>query len=245
MGLCPMLYPSNVEFIPYCVYYRFDNLEMNADDISKIIRVLRRESPGWDVPAVTLEAESSHDPFRVLISTVLSLRTKDETTAAASGRLFSIADNPEDMLNLGEKEIIQAIYPVGFYRTKAKNIRGICRDLIDKYGSRVPDDLENLLQLKGVGRKTANLVLTLGYGKHGICVDTHVHRISNRLGYLKTRNPHDTEMALRNKLPKRYWIEYNSLLVAFGQHICRPVSPKCTLCPIESCCDKAGVQKSR
>lgn len=218
---------------------------MNADDISKIIRVLRGESPGWDVPAVTLEAESSRDPFRVLISTVLSLRTKDETTAAASGRLFSIADNPDDMLKLGEKEIIQAIYPVGFYRTKAKNIRGICRDLIDKYGSRVPDDLEKLLQLKGVGRKTANLVLTLGYGKHGICVDTHVHRISNRLGYIKTKNPHDTEMALRNKLPKRYWIEYNSLLVAFGQHICRPVSPKCTLCPVERYCDKAGVQKSR
>jgi endonuclease III len=218
---------------------------MKPDDINKVIGILRAESPKWDVPAVTLEAETSHDPFRVLISTVLSLRTKDETTAEASRRLFGIADTPEKMLELPEREIIQAIYPVGFYRTKAKNIREICRDLIEKYDSRVPDDLDDLLGLKGVGRKTANLVLTLGYGKYGICVDTHVHRISNRLGYIETGGPHETEMALREKLPKRHWIEYNSLLVAFGQHTCRPVSPKCSLCPVERYCDKAGVRKSR
>ncbi|MFI5321961.1 MAG: endonuclease III domain-containing protein [Thermodesulfobacteriota bacterium] len=218
---------------------------MNSDDIGKIIRILRRESANWDVPVVTLEAETSHDPFRVLISTVLSLRTKDETTAEASRRLFGLADTPEKMLELPEREVIRAIYPVGFYRTKAKNILKICRDLIEKYYSRVPDDLDKLLQLKGVGRKTANLVLTLGYWKHGICVDTHVHRISNRLGYIDTRNPHQTEIELRKKLPKIYWIEYNSLLVAFGQHTCRPVSPKCSLCPVEIYCEKAGVRKSR
>jgi endonuclease-3 len=218
---------------------------MKDGHISKIIRILKKEFPKWSVPAVTLEAETTRDPFRVLISTVLSLRTKDETTAEASRRLFALADNPRDMLALSEKEIVKAIYPVGFYRTKAKNILGICRELIDKHGSCVPDDLEELLRLKGVGRKTANLVLTLGYGKHGICVDTHVHRISNRFGYIGTRTPYDTEMALRKKLPKRYWIDYNSLLVAFGQYLCRPLSPKCSVCPVEMYCDKIGVVISR
>lgn len=218
---------------------------MKAGDISRIIRILKKEYPGWNVPAVTLEAETTRDPFRVLISTVLSLRTKDETTAGASRRLFALADTPEAMLALGEKEIAEAIYPVGFYRTKAKNIRGICRELIERYDSRVPAELDELLGLKGVGRKTANLVLTLGYGKDGICVDTHVHRISNRLGYIKTRTPYDTEMELRKKLPRRHWIDYNSLLVAFGQHLCRPISPKCSTCPVESFCDKAGVGKRR
>ncbi len=218
---------------------------MKADDIHEVIRCLKKAAPKWDVPAVTLEAETSRDPFRVLISTVLSLRTKDETTARASRRLFAIADNPRDMLKLGEKEIAEAIYPVGFYRTKAKNIREICGDLINKYGSGVPDDLDELLKLKGVGRKTANLVLTLGYNKQGICVDTHVHRISNRLGYIDTKTPHETEMALRKKLPREYWIDYNSLLVAFGQSLCRPVSPMCSVCPVSPYCDRVGVVKSR
>lgn len=218
---------------------------MKPGDISRIISILKKEYPGWNVPAVTLEAETTGDPFRVLISTVLSLRTKDETTAAASGRLFALAGTPEAMLALDEKEIAEAIYPVGFYKTKAKNILGICRELIQRHGSRVPDDLDELLKLKGVGRKTANLVLTLGYGKPGICVDTHVHRISNRLGYIETRTPYDTEMELRRKLPAKHWIDYNSLLVAFGQHLCRPVSPKCSICPVEAYCGKAGVGKSR
>lgn len=218
---------------------------MKADDINKVIAILRKEAPKWDVPAVTLEAESSRDPFRVLISTVLSLRTKDETTARASRRLFKLADNPRDMLALSEEEIIEAIYPVGFYRTKAKNIRQICADLIANYDSEVPDNLDELLKLNGVGRKTANLVLTLGYGKHGICVDTHVHRISNRLGYIETSAPDDTEMALRKKLPRKHWIDYNSLLVAFGQHLCRPISPICSSCPVENYCGKVGVARSR
>lgn len=197
------------------------------------------------MPIVTLTAETSRDPFKVLISTILSLRTLDTTTAKVSKRLFEIADNPHDMLKLSVKEVERAIYPVGFYKTKARTILYICREIVEKYDSRVPDDIDELLNLKGVGRKTANLVVTLGYGKPGICVDTHVHRISNRLGYIKTKTPYETEMVLRGKLPKKYWIEYNDILVAFGQHLCRPISPKCSVCPVENYCDKVGVEKSR
>jgi len=218
---------------------------MRHEDIHKIVRILSKETRKWDVPIVTLTAETYHDPFRVLISTILSLRTQDTTTAKVSKRLFELADNPQDMLKLSVKEIEKVIYPIGFYKTKARTIRYLCRELIDKYKSRVPDDLDELLKLKGVGRKTANLVVTLGYGKAGICVDTHVHRISNRLGYIKTKTPLETEMLLRKKLPKKYWIEYNDLLVSFGQHLCRPISPWCSVCPIESYCDKVGVDKSR
>ena len=218
---------------------------MRHEDIHKIVRILSKETRKWDVPIVTLTAETYHDPFRVLISTILSLRTQDTTTAKVSKRLFELADNPHDMLKLSVKEIEKVIYPIGFYKTKARTIRYLCRELIDKYKSRVPDELEELLKLKGVGRKTANLVVTLGYGKPGVCVDTHVHRISNRLGYIKTKTPFETEMLLRKKLPKKYWIEYNDLLVSFGQHLCRPISPWCSVCPIESYCDKVGVDKSR
>lgn len=218
---------------------------MKDGDIHTVIRILRRESRKWDVPVVTLTAETSRDPFKVLISTILSLRTQDATTAMASERLFRLADNPRDMLNLSPKEIEKAIYPVGFHKTKARTVLHICRELVEKHGSRVPDDIDELLKLKGVGRKTANLVVSLGYGKPGICVDTHVHRISNRWGYLKTKTPLETEMGLREKLPKRYWIEYNSLLVALGQRICRPISPRCSECPIERYCDRVGVEKSR
>jgi len=218
---------------------------LKDSDVHKIINILREETRKWDVPIVTLTAETYHDPFRVLISTILSLRTQDTTTAKVSKRLFELADNPHDMLKLSVKEIEKVIYPIGFYKTKARTIRYLCRELIDKYKSRVPDDLDELLKLKGVGRKTANLVVTLGYGKAGICVDTHVHRISNRLGYIKTKTPLETEMLLRKKLPKKYWIEYNDLLVSFGQHLCRPISPWCSVCPIESYCDKVGVDKSR
>jgi len=218
---------------------------MKADYIHKIVKILAKETPKWDVPIVTLVAESSKDPFKVLISTVLSLRTKDETTAVASRRLFKLAGSPADMLKLSEKEIIDAIYPVGFYKTKAKNIHEICKGLITKYDSIVPNDIDELLKFKGVGRKTANLVVTLGYGKPGICVDTHVHRISNRFGYMKTKTPDETETALRKKLPKEYWIDYNNLLVSFGQHLCRPISPKCSICPVIKFCDRVGVLKSR
>jgi endonuclease-3 len=214
-------------------------------DIDSAIRILRREVPRWDTPIVTLMAETYESPFRVLVSCILSLRTQDATTAKASHRLFAVADTAPAMLKLTAKKIEKLIYPVGFYRTKAKNILEICRTLIAQHDGKVPDEIDELLKLKGVGRKTANLVVTLGYGKPGICVDTHVHRISNRWGYVKTKTPEKTEFALRDKLPKPYWIEYNDLLVSFGQHLCRPISPVCSQCPVEKYCDRIGVTVRR
>jgi endonuclease-3 len=216
-----------------------------TQDIPKIIAVLKSEYRRWKMPSVTRTARKSRDPFKGLISTILSLRTKDETTSSASRRLFKMADNPRDILALSPEQIEKAIYPVGFYRNKAKIIREVSETIIEKYDSRVPDDIDELLKLKGVGRKTANLVVTLGYGKPGVCVDTHVHRISNRWGFIETKTPFETEMVLREKLPGRYWVDYNSLLVAFGQTICRPISPRCTECKIEAFCERVGVAKSR
>mgnify|MGYP000867562496 CR=1 FL=1 len=218
---------------------------MEDRDIEKIVEILRESVKEWKQPVVTQIAERDRDPFRILISTILSLRTKDEVTKIASERLFSLARTPEEMLRLEEEEIERAIYPVGFYRNKAKTIKEICKVLIERYNGRVPDDIDELLKLKGVGRKTANLVITLGYNKPGICVDTHVHRISNRLGYVKTKTPEETEFALRGKLPKEYWIEFNDLLVTLGQTICHPVSPRCSICPISGYCDRVGVKRSR
>lgn len=217
----------------------------NSDNIAKVIRILKKESKDWDVPVVNFTANATGDPFKVLLSTILSLRTKDETTAGASQRLFEFADTPEEIISLGVEKIRELIYPVGFYRRKAENIVDISQKLVNEYGSLVPDDIDELLDFKGVGRKTANLVITLGYGKPGICVDTHVHRICNRLGYVKTKTPDKTEIELRKKLPKRYWIDLNYLLVAFGQHLCRPVSPFCSSCPVEEYCMKTGVSIHR
>jgi endonuclease-3 len=214
-------------------------------EIHHAIRILRREVPKWEKPIVTAVAETSHSPFHVLISCVLSLRTQDSTTAAASRRLFDLAETPQTMVKLSAQTIETAIYPVGFYRTKAKAIREICRTLIEDYGGKVPDEIDELLKLKGVGRKTANLVVTLGYRKPGICVDTHVHRISNRWGYIRTKTPEETESALRKKLPARYWIEYNDHLVTFGQNLCKPISPYCSRCPVRKYCDRVGVTTSR
>ena len=218
---------------------------MKEREIHSAMKILRREVPRWDTPIVTLMAETYESPFRVLISCVLSLRTQDATTAKASHRLFAVADSPKAMTKLTAKRIEKLIFPVGFYRTKAKNILSICQTLIDGYGGRVPDEIDELLKLKGVGRKTANLVVTLGYKKPGICVDTHVHRISNRWGYVRTRTPEKTEVALRMKLPKQYWIEYNDLLVSFGQHLCRPISPMCSQCPVSKYCDQISVTARR
>jgi endonuclease-3 len=218
---------------------------MTDREIHSAIRILRREVPKWQTPIVTLVAENSESPFQVLISCILSLRTQDTTTAQASWRLFALADAPETMSRLSIQKIEKAIFPVGFYHTKAKVIRGICRTLLKDYSGRVPDEIDELLKLKGVGRKTANLVVTLGYRKPGICVDTHVHRISNRWGYVRTKNPLTTEFALRAKLPEQYWLEYNDLLVTFGQHLCRPISPMCSRCPVAKYCDRVGVGVSR
>ena len=213
--------------------------------ISRVIQALRKASTGWDAPVVTEMVGFSRDPYLVLIACLLSLRTKDETTGPAARRLFALADTPERMVSLTPTQVKKAIYPVGFYKTKARTVLDISQILIDKYESRVPDEIDELLLFKGVGRKTANLVVTLGFQKPGICVDTHVHRISNRWGYVETKNPEETEMALRAILPKRFWIGYNDHLVAFGQTLCHPTSPKCSLCPIERYCEKIDVKRSR
>ena len=212
--------------------------------IKDIIDILRIETKRFKEPIVTTISKKK-DPFKVLISTILSLRTKDETTHKASERLFKKADTPSKIIKLSPEEIEKLIYPVGFYRRKARNIIEVSKILIEQYDGKVPDTIPKLLKLPGVGRKTANLVITLGYGKLGICVDTHVHRISNRLGLVKTRTPEETEFALRKILPKKYWIEYNDLLVTWGQNICTPVSPKCSICKISHLCPKVGVKKHR
>ena len=213
--------------------------------ISTVVEILRKAVAHLPDPSVTLVGKKWKSPFLVLISCLLSLRTKDQTTLPASERLFALANTPQAMLKLSIAQIEKAIYPVGFYKTKAKRIKEICADLIGRFESKVPDDLEQLLTFKGVGRKTANLVLTEGFGKMGICVDTHVHRISNRLGYVKTTTPEKTEWALRKKLPKEFWIEYNTLLVLWGQNFCKPISPLCSQCPINRICQRKGVGISR
>ncbi len=219
---------------------------MQAQEIHAVIRTVKREIARWPDPVVGVVArESGRDPFLVLISCLLSLRTKDKTTAEASARLFALASTPATMQHLSQSTVESAIYPVGFYRTKAKHIQQICTQLLDRYHGRVPDEIEELLTLPGVGRKTANLVVTVGYEKPGICVDIHVHRISNRWGYVETKTPDETEKALRAKLPRKYWITFNDLLVPYGQHLCQPVSPLCSQCKIADYCDRVGVTKNR
>jgi endonuclease III len=218
---------------------------MVSFDIDKVMAALEEAVKAWDTPAVTIVSQRDHDPFKVLISCILSLRTKDTTTGAASARLFGLADTAEKMLGLTRTQIEEAIYPVGFYHTKAEQIIGICRLLLEKYDGYVPESIEELLCFKGVGRKTANLVMTLGFGKPGICVDTHVHRICNRWGYVETATPEETEFRLREILPKKYWLRINDLLVTFGQNLCRPVSPFCSKCTIYEYCKRVNVAKNR
>jgi endonuclease-3 len=213
--------------------------------IDRFIAILKGHYRTWNAPVITLMANSGASPYQVLISTILSLRTRDEVTAAASKRLFARAAEPCAMIALGVDAIAREIYPVGFYPTKSKRIVDISRIIIDRYKGVVPDEIDELLTLPGVGRKTANLVLVEGYRKNAICVDTHVHRISNRIGYVKTSSPDKTEMALRKILPLKYWIEYNEMMVAFGQVICRPQSPFCSTCPVSELCPKIDVKKSR
>jgi endonuclease III len=215
---------------------------MRAEDIHQIVRVLRKEIRQWPLPAIGHYVET---PFTTLISCILSLRTQDKTTSVASDRLFAIADTPHKMLATDVDVIERAIYPVSFYRVKSKTIHKICEQLLTRFGGDVPNDLDQLLELQGVGRKTANIVVTLGFRKAGIAVDTHVHRISNRLGYVQTRTPDDTEMALRKKLPRRYWMIYNDLLVAYGQNLCKPISPFCSKCKIAVYCKRVGVKTRR
>ncbi len=199
-----------------------------------------------DVPVVTRIAnQGERDPFLVLVSCLLSLRTKDETTEKAMERLMEKARTPDELLAVPTEEVEKLIYPVGFYKTKAKLLRDISQTIIEKYHRRVPGSLDELLTIKGVGRKTANIVVTEGFGNPGIAVDTHVHRISNRLGAVKTKTPHETEMALRDILPQEYWKAYNPLLVTHGKRTCNPLSPWCSKCPVFDLCARVGVIRSR
>ena len=212
--------------------------------IGNVLKIIGQENSKFIEPIVTTISRKQ-TPFHVLISCLLSLRTKDQTTRDASHRLFAVANNPQEMLRIATPDMEKLIYPVGFYRTKAVTIKEICGELIKTYKSKVPDEIDELLKLNGVGRKTANLVVTLGYQKPGICVDTHVHRITNRWGYVKTKNPYETEFALREKLPPQYWLTINDLLVTYGQNVCVPVSPKCSVCPVQTYCRKVGVMRHR
>ncbi len=213
--------------------------------IHEVMAALREEMPKFQQPLIDEMAAIERNPFQVLIATILSLRTKDTLTAVVAPRLFAEAATAQAMLELGEQHIAKLIYPVGFYNTKARNIIETCQILIDKYGGAVPKTLDELLALPGVGRKTANLVLTAGYGLPGICVDTHVHRICNRWAYVNTKTPEQTEIVLREQLPAEYWIPINGWLVTLGQNICHPTSPRCSLCPIADWCARVGVLRSR
>jgi len=195
--------------------------------------------------SLSIVEEFGKDPFLILIGCILSLRTKDSVSLPASQRLFQIARTPQSILQLPIKKIEKIIYPVGFYRQKAKSLHEVSKKIIEVFGGKVPSNEKDLLSLKGVGRKTANLVLGEGFGIPAICVDTHVHRIANRLGLVKTKRPDETEKKLKKILPKKYWIEFNTLMVQWGQNICVPISPFCSKCAIAQWCPKVGVTKNR
>ena len=217
---------------------------MEDFNISQVLNKVKKSVRDFRTPSVTVISQKN-DPFAVLVSCIISLRTRDEVTEPASVRLFKLAKNPGELLKLSHAKIEKAIYPAAFFRNKTQSLKELCKDLVNNYAGKVPDKMEELLKLKGVGRKTANLTLILGHDKPGICVDIHVHRISNRWGYVKTKTPDETEMVLRKILPKRYWKRFNDLLVSFGQNICKPVSPYCGSCAIAEFCPKIGVTKYR
>jgi endonuclease-3 len=218
---------------------------MTADEFRKAWPALKKQAKSLNTPWLENYAGHDRDPFKVLISCLLSLRTQDKTTGEASERLFALAPVPEVLAGLPLKTIEKAIYPVGFYRVKSQRVKAISREIVNRYGGKVPNTIEELLTLKGVGRKTANLVVILGYDKPGICVDTHVHRIVNRWGLVTTKNPNETELRLRELLPVKYWKELNGMLVGFGQGLCRPISPRCSICSVYRYCERKGVSVSR
>ena len=213
--------------------------------VSAMTARLAAEGARSPLPSVSAVALQNNDPYRVLVATMISLRTKDEVTRRAADSLLAAAPTPHALAALPEARIARLIYPAGFYRTKAKSLRATARALVEQHAGAVPSDMERLLSLTGVGRKTANLVLNLGFGLPGICVDTHVHRISNRMGWVATTGPEQTERALMEILPKRYWITINELLVRYGQRVCTPLSPHCSTCPVSRWCARAGVGRSR
>ena len=215
-------------------------------NISKIIKLLKQEIKQFENPIATEIGEKTKNPFLVLISCILSLRTKDTTTGPAAKRLFALANNPYDMLKLSKKQIEKAIFPVGFYPTKAKWIREVCKILIGNYNGKVPDSIEELMKLPGVGRKCSGITMVYGFNKNvAIPTDTHVFRLTNRLGWVKTKTPEKTELELMKITPKKYWHDLNNLLVAHGQNICVPISPFCSKCYINKYCPRIGVVRSR
>ena len=210
--------------------------------IDKIHSALKHEFVKYRMPVVDLIEMQTHDPFRVLVSTILSARTKDETTTLASQRLFTKVQKAADLRSLTIPQIEKLIFPVGFHHNKARFLKALPDALDSLYNGKIPDTVEELIALPGVGRKTANLVVAIGFKKPAICVDVHVHRICNRLGYVQTKTPFETEMALRKKLPPKYWLTINSYLVSFGQHLCFPINPRCDKCPIYEECGRVGVK---
>ncbi len=220
-------------------------IEYSNVDWDKIVDTLRMIAEKAETPSVSIFANRKSTPFQILISTIISLRTRDPVTIKSSERLFLRAPDPISISKMDTSEIAQLIYPAGFYKRKADNIKQISKTLLEKHNGLVPQNIEDLLTFPGVGRKTANLTLGLAYSIPALCVDTHVHRIPNRMDWVKTGTPEKTEFALVKILPKKYWIEINELLVAFGQTICTPVSPKCSECPFKDDCPRIGVDKSR
>jgi len=210
---------------------------MNKEkEIAEVMKILKKNRNKFTTPVVTEVANVTESPYQVLISCLLSLRTLDATTAKVSERLFKVAKTPRQMNKLSLRQLAKIIRPVNYYRTKSKRIRQISKEILQKYKGKVPDDFDTLMKFKGVGRKTANIVMVYGFGKQGLPIDTHCHRIPNRLGWIKTKTPEQTEKELRKILPKTYWHDFNDLFVQFGQNICRPAGPKCDACPVRKCC---------
>ncbi len=213
--------------------------------MDEIVKILRKEVKNYNVPIVDLIKVKTNDPFKILIATILSARTNDKTTSVVCSNLFKKVKNFEDLSKLSVKQIEKLIYPVGFYKNKAKQLKELPSVIFSEFNGKIPSSIEDLVKLPGVGRKTANLVRVTAFNKDGICVDTHVHRIMNRIGYVKTKTPYETEMVLRKKLPRKYWKEINYLLVSYGQNTCVPISPFCSKCVIREYCKRNGVKKSR
>ena len=204
-------------------------------NIDKIIEIL--QSANQPRSEFVNLMETFHNPYLVLIACILSLRTNDKTTYPATLRMLELAKTPQEMAKVSEEDLANAIYPVGFYKNKAKQIIELSKTIVEKLNGKVPDTIENLTKFNGVGRKTANLVLAKGFGIPAICVDVHVHRIFNRIGYVNTKTPDETEFALREKLPQKYWLDINTLMVTHGQNVCKPTKPKCDECPIREFCE--------
>jgi len=218
---------------------------MKTVQIDKIYKILSKQASTWNTPVAELMQIQTKNSFKVLLTTILSARTNDKITGSVAKRLFEHVDDIEDLEKIKRSELEKLIYPVGFYKTKAKHLKELPSFLKSEFSDKIPETVEELIKLPGVGRKTANLVVVVSFNKHAICVDTHVHRIMNRLGYVRTKTPLQTEFALREKLPRKYWKKINSLLVALGQNICQPIIPRCSQCPIYKYCNRVGVVKIR